>query len=260
MAFQWAGDLNGAAPIRTKFVLGATAYQGQFAKLDSGADVGGEILPCAVAATANPDTGQHILGIISGIITSPTYTASGYNGDKGTFSATQATIKAYDPPGPCEAEVILVTPSTLIKAPIWRDSPGTALYALACTTEATTGLTVVTSGFDTSVDGYTTLYCRSGANAGQYRRTEGAGTTTMTTTMPFTETIAVGDVFVAANIVKGWSKMDWVATYCNSIDGTLPYTSYSFYAYVHELNLKEAGKEYCVFTLSAQHLALGVGI
>jgi hypothetical protein len=259
MAFQYAGDLNGARPVVRRMVIGSSVYQGQLASIDEGKDTGGQIEKCPVAVSASPDTTSHIVGIISGIVTSPTYTASYYNGDLGTYSATQATIAAYDPPGPAQAEVVLLTPTSLIKSPIWHTTPGTALHCLAATTADSAGTSVITSGFSANVDGFSTVYCRTGANAGQYRITEGTGTTTVAVTIPFTYGIAAGDTFVCCNLVQGWSALDWVATYVNGIDGTAALT-YAYRAYVHELNLKESGKEYAVFTVSPQHLMLGVGI
>lgn len=260
MAFTWAGDLNGAMPIKRYFDIGATIYQGQLAVIDETGTTGGYVAPCAVAATANPDTGQHIVGICTGIVTTPVYTASYYNGDKGTYSATQATIAAYDPVGPAKAEVVLVTPTTLIRAPIWHHTPGTALTCNAATAAVSNGLTFTVATIDTSISSYSTAYCRTGANAKQYRKITTGGTTTQTVVLPFTYGIAAGDTFVVANVVEGWAHFDWLATYVNGIDGTIPQTSYAFHGYVHELNLEVSGREYAVFTLAAKHLMIGSGV
>uniref|UniRef100_A0A6M3LL67 Tail protein n=1 Tax=viral metagenome TaxID=1070528 RepID=A0A6M3LL67_9ZZZZ len=258
MAFEWHGDLNGAAPVVRKMTIGASLYQGQLAMIDEGTATGGYIVKTPVAA-AGPDTASHIVGIVSGIVTSPTYTASYYNGDLGTYSTTQATLAAYDPPGPAVAEVVLVTPTTLIKAPIWQTTPGTSLNCLAATTAVSAGTTFVTSGFSAAVDAFTTAYCRSGANAGQYRKVDGTGTTTQTVVIPFTYGVGIGDTFVVANIVEGYAHMDLLATYLNGIDGEAALTNY-YKVYVHELNLKEAGREYAVFSFCSNHLMIGAGV
>ena len=171
-----------------------------------------------------------------------------------TYSTTQATIAAYVPPGPARVEVTLITPTTLIHAPIWQGTPYTALTELASTTAVSAGTTVVTSGFTATEDSYSTIYCRSGANKGEYRKVTGdGGTTTQTVTIPFQAT-AIGDKYVVANVVKGYAHIDWVGTYLNGIDGGAAVGTYAYYAYVHELNLEEAGKEYAVFTISPRHL------
>jgi len=232
-------------------------YQGQLACVDFGLATGGDVVKCTVAE-ALPSVTQHILGICTGVVTSPTYTASYYNGDLATYSTTQATLAAYDPPGPAQVEVTLVTPTTLIKAPIWTTTPGTAAEVKTVTTADSAGTSVITSGFTATEDSYSTVYCRSGANAGQYRKvTADGGTTTQTVLIPFNYGIAVGDTFVAANVVMGHGHVDWVATYLNGIDGVAAVGTYCFAVYVHELNLKEAGREYCIFTLSTDHLVIG---
>jgi hypothetical protein len=254
MAFQYAGDLNGARPVVRRFVIGADCYQGQLAAADISLSTGGAVVACPVAASALPDATSHIIGIITGVVQSPTYTASYYNGDKATYTTTQATIAALDPPTPQEVEVTLITPTTLIKAPIWQATPGVALTELASTTAVSAGTTVVTSGFTATEDSYSTIYCRSGVNAGQYRKiTADGGTTTQTVTIPFQGT-AIGDKFVVCNVVRGYAHVDWVATYLNGIDGGAAVGTYAYYVYVHELNLKESGKEYAIFTISPRHL------
>jgi len=254
MAFKYAGDLNGARPVVRRFVIGADCYQGQLAAADIGLTTGGEVVACPVAASALPDATSHIVGIITGVIQSPTYTASYYNGDKATYTTTQATIAALEPAQPQMVEVTLITPTTLIKAPIWQGTPGTALTELASTTAVSAGTTVVTSGFTATEDSYSTIYCRSGANRGQYRKiTADSGTTTQTVTIPFQAT-SIGDKFVVCNVVKGYAHVDWLGTYLNGIDGGAAVGTYAYYVYVHELNLEEAGKEYAIFTISPRHL------
>jgi hypothetical protein len=255
MAFSWAGDLTGAKPIIKRFQVGVDCYQGQLAGADISKSTGGYVKPAPVAA-AYPDTATRILGIITGIVTSPVYTASYYKGDLATYDVTCATLQANSPVGPAYAEVALITPTTLIKAPIYHTTPGVALHALKATTAVAAGTTFVTSGFDAAVDGYSTAYCRGGSNRGEYRKVDGTGTTTQTFVIPWTYGVAIGDEFVVANIVEGQSHIDLLGTYVNGIDGTAALTNY-YCAYVHELNLEESGKEYAVFTLCASHLVIG---
>jgi hypothetical protein len=258
MAFEFAGDLTGAAPVVRKMTVGASVYQGQLVEIDEGTATGGYVVKAPVAE-AGPSLTAHIVGICTGVVNSPTYTASYYNGDLATYTTTQATMIASTPPGPAQVEVTLITPTTLIKAPIWHTTPGTALHCLAATTAVSNGLTFVTSGFDAAVDAFSTAYCRSGANAGQYRKLDGTGTTTQTVVIPWMYGVGIGDTFVVANLVEGYAHMDLVATYLNGIDGTAALSNY-YKVYVHELNLKEAGREYAVFSICSSHLMIGTGV
>jgi hypothetical protein len=259
MAFSYAGDLiPGITPVVRTFAIGADCYQGQLAAVDVATTTGGYVKPAPVAG-AGPDTAQRILGIITGVVTSPEYTASYYKGDKATYDVTVATLQANVPKGQALVQVTLLTPTSLIKAPIWHTTPGTALHCLAATTAVAAGTTFVTSGFDAAVDAFSTAYCRTGTNKGEYRKIDGTGTTTQTLVIPFTNGVAIGDEFVVANIVEGMAHIDLVGTYVNGIDGTAALSNY-YKAYVHQLNLEESGKEYAVFTLASAHLAIGTGI
>ena len=252
MAFSWAGDLNGnRMPVVRNFPVAANVYQGQLLMADI--SVSGYVKPIAAAA-AGPDTASQILGICIGITTSPSFDST-YKGDLGTYDVTNATLQANDPIGPCLAQVALVTPTTLIRGPVVKDTIGTNPERKACTT-GSSGLTFVVATIDTTVSFYSTAYCSIGANRGQYRKITTGGTTTQTVVIPFTYTIATGDTFCIANIVEGKTKLDVVSTF-NGIDSSIPYTSNYYNAYVHQLNLEEAGKEYAIFTLDGAHLVIG---
>ena len=248
MAFSFAGDLSGAAPVVKKLQIAADVYQGQLLRWDDNA--GGLVGP-VTAATAGPDTTMRIAGICTGIVTSPVFNAT-YKGDKGTYDTAQADLEANNPVGPTLAEVLLVTPTTLIKAPIVKDTIGTAPERKACTTGSADGLTFVVAAIDTTVSNYSSAYCSAGANRGQYRKITTGAVATQTVLVPFTYDIAVGDIFCIANIKEGLAHID-LDTQFQGIDSSPALTSY-FVVYVHELNLEEAGKEYAIFTISPRHL------
>jgi len=259
MAFSWAGDLNGAKPVLRYFPGGADVYQGQILARDTATTSGGYVIASANAA-AGPDTATAILGICTGIVTSPVYNST-YKGDLGTYDTTQATLVANDPVGPCLAEVVLITPTTLIKGPIVKDTIGTNPERKACTTGSSDGLTFIIATIDTTVDSFSTAYCSIGANAGHgkgYRKVTTAGATTQTFIIPYAYDIAIGDTFCIANVVEGSARIAWDSQ-IQGIDSSAALSNY-FKAYVHELNLEEAGKEYAVFTLSVDHLVIGRGV
>jgi hypothetical protein len=254
MAFSWAGDLTGRTmPVVRNFQVAADCYVGQILQADQATSAG--VKPSANAA-AGPDTAMKILGICIGVSTSPTYDAT-YKGDKATYDTTQATLIANDPIGATYAQVALITPTTLIHAPIVKDTVGTNPECKAATTGSSDGLTFVIASIDTTVSLYSSAYCRDGANAGKYRKITTGAVATQTVVVPFTYDIAVGDTFCVANVVDGLAHLAW-DTQIQGIDSSAALSNY-FKAYVHELNLQVAGKEYAVFTLSSDHLAIGMG-
>jgi hypothetical protein len=237
MAFSWAGDLNGAKPVIKNYQIAASVYQGQLLRWD--VDAGGVVEPVAGAA-AGPDTATLIAGICIGVVTSPTFDST-YKGDLGTYDTTQATQIANDPVGAVLAQVLVVTPSTLIKAPIVKDTIGTAPERKACTTGSADGLTFVTATVDTTVSQYSTVYCSIGANKGVYRKVTTGNATTQTVLVAFPYDIAVGDTFCIANVGNGLAHIDF-DTQFQGIDSSPALSSY-YAVIVHELNLEEAGKE-----------------
>lgn len=262
MAFSWAGDLGGAArPVVVHLPIGATCYQGQLLGYDTaGATNGGAVIPTANAA-AGPDTTSFVQGICLGVDKAHSYNST-YKGEVATYTTTQATIAAYEYKAPIEAgtmvQVALITPTTLIKAPVVKDTVGTACETVTNTAASSGGTTVTFSTIDTTVDGYSTLYCRTGANRGHMRKVTTVGTTSSVAVVPFPYAIAVGDTFAVVNVVLGQAHLAWDSQF-QGIDSSAALSNY-YKAYVHELNLEEAGKEYAVFTLSAAHLIIGTGV
>lgn len=255
MAFSWAGDLTGARPVIRNLPIGATVYQGQLLGYDtSGATNGGYVIPSANAA-AGPDTTSFIMGICSGIVQTARLFSSTYKGDYLAYSTTQATLAAYDPADAVMAQVTLVTPYTLIKGPVVKDTIGTNCVEMTNTAASSGGTTVTFATIDTTVDGYSTMYCRTGANRGLSRKVTTVGTTSSVAVVPFPYAIAVGDKFAIANVVLGQAHIAWDSQ-IQGIDSSAALSNY-YKAYVHELNLEEAGKEYAVFTLSAAHCVIG---
>lgn len=257
MAFQYLGEMTGGLAPRLNMQIAANCYQGQLLKYD--ANAGGIVEP-VTAASDNPDD----TNVIAGICLGPgRYPAAGvslydatYRGDLLTYDTTQATLVANTPVGPQLAEVQILTPNSLIRAPIVKDTIGTNPERKACTTGSSDGLTFVTATVDTTVSNFSTVYCSGGANRGQYRKVTTGNATTQTVLVPFTYDIAVGDTFVIANITEGLAHIDF-DTQFQGIDSSAALTNY-YCAFVHELNLEEAGKEYAVFRLAPLHFSPNV--
>lgn len=258
MAFSWAGDLTGAKPIRRFFEVGATVYPGQLVGYDAAvppATYGGQVSTMPVPA-AGPDITSWFMGICTGMKQAgdATYNST-YKGDSLAYTVTQASLAGYDPADAVQAEVILITPTTLIHGPVVHTTVGTAPHVIT-NTAASAGVTITHTAIDTTVDGYSTLYCRTGLNRGIYRTvTTVTSTAVETVVIPFPYAIAVGDTFVVANVARGVSHL-YLDSQFQGILSNNALTAW-YKAYVHELNLAEAGKEYAVFTLSAAHLIIG---
>ncbi len=257
MGFQYAGNLGGAgAPVTMDMLTGETMYAGQLLEYDVSAANGGHVIPANAASEADEDD-QRIIGVCSGIVDgSRTYVASSSGtaqyGDRTTYTVTQATIKAN---GPSEVQVTLSIPMvTLFRAPIYNAAWGTALTTITNTSASSGGVTVTGDAITDAADDFSTLYCRTGANRGEYRVvTTGTSTTVRTVVVPFSNAIAVGDTFVSCSLVKGFAHMDIPAT-ADCIDGNNDVNAW-YNVFVKELNLEESGKEFAVFSFwNNQHV------
>jgi len=260
MGFSYAGSLGGAgAPVVRRLMAGSDLYVGQFVMQDLAASgTGGHVKAAAVASETFEDD-QILVGFVSGIADNSrsfVAPATGYKyGDKSTYTVSKAVVAANlraGQSGAAEVDVTLALPQeTLIRAPLYDTTYGTALAAITNQTEDTDGTEIVTGTQQVDIaDDYGTIYCRSGANRGQYRTIASVVTTKYTVDVPFPYTIAVGDVFVAASCTLGFGGMDFT-TGIDAIDGDNDLNAF-YSVYYHEINLEEAGQEYAVFALWSQ--------
>lgn len=257
MAFSYAGDLRGSgAPVVRRFQAGTDLYIGNMVVGGQLAGTGGHIGIAAVAGGAFEDDSP-IIGFVVGIAdnsrvyTAPVSGTAGY-GDKSTYTATKAVVLANQEPGQsggAEVDVCIQQPFlTLIRAPIYNAVWGTALTECVVTTADTNGVTITHAGQTLAADtvhDYNTIYCRVGANKGQYRVITTVGANEQIVTIPFPHTIAVDDVYVGASCVLGFGAMDFT-TATDAIDGDNDLDAF-YSVYYHEINLEESGKEYAIF-------------
>ena len=148
---------------------------------------------------------------------------------------------------------------TVLSAPLWATSVGTAPTVLTATNTSADGLGITTNATDhTPVDLLSTIYCRSGANAGAYRIRSDASTTVATWDVAMKHDIAVGDTFVSVGMRPlGNSYIDFNSTCASFIDiDQNPATDY-YEIDVLRLDLSKAGEEYAEFTLSPNTLNIG---
>jgi len=252
MAFQYLGEITGGLAPVVNLQAAANVYQGQMLQYDIA--VSGDVKP-VVVANAGPATTATVCGIClgSGRRTNPgtsLYDAT-YKGDLITYDVTQALLAVNDPVGAAIAQVQIITPNSLIRGPIVKATVGTNPECKACTTGSSTGLSFIIPTIDTTVNFFSTAYCRTGANRGEYRKITTGAVATQTVIIPFTNDIAIGDTFCVVNAATGCAHIDF-DTQFQGISSSAALTNY-YVVYVHELNLEEAGKEYATFRFAPRH-------
>lgn len=269
--------VSGSPPPRTAWMpldctTATTLYVGQLVKLDSGSVSG--LAPLADANGAADTTGaQKILGVVIGTNDFPG--SENFLATYGQYSgittapqtvATQLAHKIMGAEGMHNkndpafmAEIAIIDPSTWLEGPFYNATVGVApTLATVTTVNATMGLGFTTNAIDVAtVANMCTAYCRTGANAGIYRIVKSASTTTHTFDTYWPYTIAVGDTFVFVTARQGDSFVN-----INTTTGYLGMgfdvaqtaaTNY-FLITVSDLDLREAGKEKCIFRFSPIHL------
>lgn len=241
---------------------GQTIYMGSIVGLDFSAitETGVTVREQADGTNNVSNIGDRPWGVAIGHnlinpVFSSTYLAE-YITDEGATSIRSSTTKYRAVPGPwpfegrAMVEIALITQSTLLRAPIRSTAIGTNITELTSTAGNANGLTVTTNATQfTPVNGMDTIYCRSGANAGQYRITNDTSTTVAAWDVEMLQTTAAtGETYVRAPLRVGVSYVRLGDdTVCSFLDASE--TSASNYDIIHvtKLDLAEAGNEYCEF-------------
>lgn len=242
-----------------------TAYEGQLVK--SGGD---GVLNAGTASGAGDTTTKAVLmGIVIG--TNDSFETQTFDDTyKGASIASVVTQEAQaarkffgvegmwvknDPQA--FVRIALITPHTRIKVPLYNATYGIAPTLLTVTTGSATGLGFTSNACDfTPVADLGTAFCRTGANAGIYRISDDTSTTVETNDVAFPQDIAIGDTFIRVPMRPfgvSYVQTDAEATFFNV--AASPATDYWIF-HVHQLNLKEAGKEYAIGTFAPCHFDL----
>ena len=155
-----------------------------------------------------------------------------------------------------KVEVALVTPETVLRAPIFNSSWGTAPTVATVSTGSTTGLGCTTDAIDfTPVAQMATVQFRSGANNGVARILDSTSTTVHTWDIPCKEDIAVGDTLVAVNLPAfGLARMQ-LDSEGMFVDNSAALTSDYYTVNVLRLYLDDAGSEKVEFMFTAENWA-----
>jgi len=246
MGFEYGGSLTGSAPVTRLLQIGETCYTGQLLQTGLTGGAGGAVQIADVASEAHEDD-LPIMGICSGVhvIDDAGWNTTNY-GDTATYDTTKANQVANDPIGACHVETtLIISNSTLVRAPIYNAAYGTALTECSITTANAAGTTLTHVGYAVTdmADDLCMAYCRSGNSRGHYRViTTSTSTTVQTLTIAMPYGTAVGDVFVMCSCVFGMGGLDFPAT-ANCIDGNNDMNAY-YDVYYHDVNLEESGREF----------------
>ena len=250
-----------------------TMYVGGLCTVDiSAPDEGFEMLPVA-AGVANATNNDVPYGIVIGTNNkTPLYSATHlceYITAPGATDAHDGSASTYvGVEGPwakgdqvAMVEVDLITPMSVIRAPIRASSKLENIAVVTCTTGDSSGKGGTFSpviDFTPADEGLNTVYFRSGANAGAYRVMSGTSTSSLAWTKSLRNDVAVGDTAVAVPIrPNGPSSVYFHATQMGWIDVDVEMNknmSALWMVNVVRLDLSVAGGEYCDFMFQGCHL------
>lgn len=190
-------------------------------------------------------------------------TVAGFAGEEITGLVTQAGLvgrtqfgnRGMYPKGEKLAmvEIAIIDCTTRIRAPIYNAAFGTAPTLLTVTAGSTDGLGCTTNAADAAgVADLSTLYFRSGVNAGAYRVTDDASSTVHTNDHPFTRDISIGDTGVKVNLKHGFCRVQFDAAGLYINCGAALTADY-YGIIVDYIDLRTAGKEFCEFRFIPKH-------
>ena len=171
---ELSGIMGGGAPVLKRYTVAADVANPGVLVTDGGAGSDG-VIPIATTAAVD------VVGLTL---------------DSATYVTTQGSTSHA-------AVTVVINPNAIIAAKLAGGATsGTALTAYAVTTESTDGLSVITTEFDVAspdlVEGM--VWGASGANVGVATYITGTASNDATVTMPFPNTIAVGDTFYYSNV------------------------------------------------------------
>ena len=150
--------------------------------------------------------------------------------------------------------IAVVTPDTILEAPIYNAAFGTAPTEVTVTSGSTTGLGCTTGAIDfTPVSKNATIQCTSGANRGVARLIDSTSTTIHTWDRPMKEDIAVGDKFIAVNLPYfGAAKMQ-LDSESMFIDTSAALTSDYYSIFVYRLYMDDKNNVKAEFSFLPVH-------
>jgi len=158
-------------------------------------------------------------------------------------------------------KIALIDPTTILRAPIRNAAIKTAPTLLTATnaTHDANGLGVTTNTSECAsiTTPLSTIYCRTGANAGAYRLCDTASASIHTWDTAMRNDCVYGDTFVLVPVrTHGFSTVmfdDTTAMFIDSADDPVADGTDRWIIDVVRLDLSTAGNEYCEFRFSSTH-------
>lgn len=248
---------------------GDTIYTGSIVTVDVASPQEG-VLPMPVAAGASNVTNKDIpFGVVVGnnnVAGNVKYSstqnseyitevaAGSIHGSTTKYTGVEGVWAKGDPRA--MVEVAVICPSTVLRGNIYSATVGTAPAEIAVTTGNTSGVAATTTATAdvATVAQFSTVYMRSGANKGAYRRLDSASDDTHTWDAAMKEDVAIGDTLVAINGLNtyGISRMQ-IDAEASFINCAAALTADYFYINVLRLDLSVAGNEFCEFQFVAEN-------
>lgn len=266
---------NGGQRIWVPVEPAETIYTGSIVAVDAATPLEG-VRPIPVAAGASNTTNKDIpFGVVVGNnntsgneVFSTTYNteyitqvaAGSVYGSTTKYQGIEGEYAKGDPQAMVLVE--LITPSTVLRGSIFNAAVGTApTLGTVSTTDGGDGIGCTTSAVDVAtVANFSTMYVRTGANAGLYRTLTSASDTTHTWLKAMQRSFAVGDKLVAINGLRPYGcakvQFDSEALYINCAAAL---TADYFIIDVVRLDLSTAGSEYVEFRFNADNFGLTRG-
>ena len=257
-----------------EYAAGAmTIYVGAPVSVDEDdADGKDGIQVLAVAAgAANVDNGDVPIGVCIGTnLRKPLFNSTAKTEYITTSSPHDSTSEFVLTGGPyigggreAFAKIDVIDPCTVLRSKL-VDSSMSGAPAVSTLTTGCGGDGVDSIGSACSVatiQGFSTMYVRTGANKGAYRILDGsASTTDFYWDTPMYADMAVDDTVVVVNVLPfGPSQVQLLATYSTAFDIDEACTSDYFFIDVLQLNLAEQYKEYVDFRWNASNFMLPEG-
>jgi len=249
----------------------STYYVGQIVAITQASiavATGGAVVPLAVpAGVADLTNKQTVFGIVGGMNDrSPTVdstygqkivgvtTIASLAARTSVFNGGMYSIADSQP-------LVFVTPlhgDTLIEGPLFNATNGVVPTLLTATVASSDGCITAptTNACDfTPAANLATIYCRTGANAGIYRKTSDTSTTAPTTTIAFPKAIAVGDTFIRVPLAQGISY-GYIAGPGMFFDCSKPPATNYFTLIVEKLALEVSGQERAQFRFTPIHFSM----
>ena len=244
-----------------------TCYIGQIVMVDSATPLEG-VMPLGQAAENNNYTNMDIpMGVVIGMnatagnaVYDTTYHCQSITADAaGTAHGSTTQYRGVEGPWSRGDKIKMVKihhidPSTVLRAPLFDTTYGTAQAAVTFTTGcAGDGIGGITGASTVAtVANFSTIYIRSGANLGIYRTLTSASTTTHTWLQAMPHTIAIGDTALIVNGLRTYGhcmcQFDAEAMF---IDTNAALTTDYFNINVRRMDLSKPGGEYVEFTFDA---------